>query len=121
MGRMRKKMKNSKKYFLMFTAVVWFLVVFLFFAACGIYFFERAEQPEMFDSIPKAFAYVFLTMFTIGYSEVYPITFGGKFISIVVIAVGSLISLACFIGMIWGTLKLGTVLRRIRVKKSKIY
>lgn len=113
-------MKNSIKYFLMFTAVVWFLVVFLFFAACGIYFFESAEQSEMFDSIPDAFLYVFLTMFTVGYSDVYPITFGGQFLSIIAAIIGSVIGLACMIGIILGTFRLGTVLRRIRVKKSKI-
>ena len=100
----------------MFTAVVIFLVVFLFFAACGVYFFERAEQTEMFDSIPEAFSFVFLTMFTIGYLDVYPMTLGGKFLSMSVALIGSLIGLACIVGIILSTLRLGKVLRRNRVR-----
>lgn len=111
-----KKMKNSRKYFHMFTAVVIFLVVFLFFTACGIYIFESVEQSGMFDSIPDAFLYVVLTMFTVGYSDVYPISLGGKFISIIVAIIGHLIGLACMIGIILSTFRLGKVLRRIKVK-----
>ena len=111
-----KKMKNSKKYFLMFIAVVFFLVIFLFFSACGLYLFERAEQSKMFESIPDAFVYVFLTMFTVGYGDVHPISLGGKYLSIIVAIIGHLIGLACMIGIILSTFRLGKVLRRIKAK-----
>lgn len=84
-----------------------------------MYLFERSAQPDLFDSIPAALSYVFLTFFTVGYSDLYPITFGGKFMSIIVATIGTLIGIACLIGLFWGTLRVGTFLRRSRVNLSK--
>lgn len=101
-----------------FAAII-LLLVLVFFLACGLYFFEKNGQPEAFDSISDAMWFIFLTLTTIGYSDLTPLTFGGKFITILTVVVGTLIGVVCFIGIVLGTLKLGTFLRKTRVKITK--
>ena len=50
----------------------------VYLAACGIYFFEKDVQPGKFGSIPDAMWWAIVTLTTIGYGDVYPITTGGK-------------------------------------------
>ncbi len=62
--------------------------LFVYLAACGIYFFERTEQPEDFGSIPDAMWWAIVTLTTIGYGDVYPVTPGGKIFTALVALVG---------------------------------
>lgn len=45
-----------------------------------IYFAERVVQPQHFSSIPSAMWWVIVTMTTVGYGDVYPVTVLGKLI-----------------------------------------
>ena len=47
-------------------------------AAVGIYYCERHIQPEAFGSIPAALWWAVITLTTIGYGDVYPVTPLGK-------------------------------------------
>jgi voltage-gated potassium channel len=47
-------------------------------AATGIHLVERDQQPENFGSIPKALWWATVTLTTIGYGDVVPITILGK-------------------------------------------
>ncbi|MDE0481763.1 MAG: potassium channel family protein [Candidatus Poribacteria bacterium] len=109
-------MKNKIGIIRKFFASIILLLVLVFFCACGLYFFEKNGQPETFGSISDAMWFVFLTLTTIGYSDLTPWTFGGKLITIFTAVIGSLIGVACFIGIVLGTLKLGTFLRKTRVR-----
>lgn len=62
--------------------------------------FEKEAQPEVFGSITQAIGYVFLTFFTIGYSDLGSVTLGGKLICIAVPMIGSLLGVAIFIGIV---------------------
>ncbi len=62
--------------------------LFVYLAACGIYFFERVKQPEDFGSIPDAMWWAIVTLTTIGYGDVYPVTTGGKIFTALVALVG---------------------------------
>jgi voltage-gated potassium channel len=69
------------------TASFAFVFVLVIFASAGIYFFERTAQPDKFGSIPLAMWWSVVTLTTIGYGDVYPITAGGRiFASLVAIA-----------------------------------
>ncbi len=50
---------------------------------CGslIYFAEHEAQPNIFSSIPASLWWAVVTLTTIGYGDVYPITMAGKVIA----------------------------------------
>jgi voltage-gated potassium channel len=62
--------------------------LFVYLAACGIYFFEKDAQPEAFGSIPDAMWWAIVSLTTIGYGDVYPVTPGGKIFTALVALVG---------------------------------
>lgn len=69
-------------------ALVILCSLFVYLAACGIYFFEKDAQPEAFGSIPDAMWWAIVSLTTIGYGDVYPITPGGKIFTALVALVG---------------------------------
>ncbi|MDJ0941732.1 MAG: ion transporter [Woeseiaceae bacterium] len=64
------------------------LVTIMLLAASGMYYFERAAQPEAFGSIPAAMWWAFATLTTVGYGDVTPITVGGKVFGAMITVVG---------------------------------
>lgn len=71
--------------------VVLFLIITLiliFLASAGIYFFENDAQPNQFKSIFHSFWWAVVTLTTVGYGDVYPITIGGKIFTFFVLIIG---------------------------------
>ena len=60
----------------------------LYFAAVGIYFFENTAQSEAFSSVFQSMWWALVTLTTVGYGDVYPITTGGKIFTFFVLMVG---------------------------------
>lgn len=54
------------------------LAVLLILVATGAYFVEREAQPEHFGSIPAAMWWALVTLTTVGYGDVTPITSAGR-------------------------------------------
>lgn len=52
--------------------------VVLYLCASAIYWFEHEAQPEAFASIPHAMWWAVVTLTTVGYGDVYPVTAGGR-------------------------------------------
>lgn len=70
--------------------VVTFLVggLMLLLTSSLMYFVERSAQPEEFSSIPAAMWWAVVTLTTVGYGDVHPITPGGRLIGAVAAVIG---------------------------------
>ena len=53
-------------------------VVVLYLCATAMYYLEHDAQPEAFSSIPQAMWWAVITLTTVGYGDVTPITTGGR-------------------------------------------
>ena len=53
-----------------------------------IYFFENEAQPDDFKSIFHSAWWSIVTLTTVGYGDVYPITLGGKIFTFFVLIIG---------------------------------
>ena len=76
---------------LMKEAIVLFLIItgiFTYLTSCGIYFFENEAQPDVFTSIFHSLWWAIVTLTTVGYGDVYPITVGGKVFTFFVLIIG---------------------------------
>lgn len=54
------------------------LLLMLVFSASGIYLLEGGIQPDTFGSIPSSMWWSIVTLTTVGYGDVVPVTVGGK-------------------------------------------
>ena len=70
--------------------VLFFIVILimLFIVSAGIYSFENEAQPEVFKSIFHSAWWSIVTLTTVGYGDVYPITLGGKIFTFFVLIIG---------------------------------
>lgn len=66
----------NKKEELLVSASMMMLV--LLFASFGIYLLEKVAQPDAFSSIPAAMWWAIVTLTTVGYGDIYPVTPLGK-------------------------------------------
>jgi len=64
------------------------MMILMFIAATGIFVFERYAQPDAFGSIPASMWWAFVTLTTVGYGDITPITVGGKIFGSVVMVCG---------------------------------
>ena len=71
-----------------FGAAFFILVIMIILTSSGIYLVEKDAQPEKFGSIPQAMWWSVVTLTTVGYGDVYPITILGKFFGSVIIILG---------------------------------
>ena len=63
-------------------------LVLIFITSAGIYFFENEAQPEVFKSVFHSAWWSIVTLTTVGYGDVYPITLGGKIFTFFVLMIG---------------------------------
>ena len=63
-------------------------LVLIFITSAGIYYFENEAQPEVFSSIFHSAWWSMVTLTTVGYGDVYPITLGGKIFTFFVLMIG---------------------------------
>jgi voltage-gated potassium channel len=64
------------------------MLIMIFFAASGMYFIEREAQPKAFASIPDAMWWAVMTLTTVGYGDVYPVTPFGKIFAAIIATCG---------------------------------
>jgi len=64
------------------------MLTLLLLASSGMYYLEREAQPEMFASIPHAMWWGIVTIATVGYGDMAPVTLWGKLAAGVVLLIG---------------------------------
>lgn len=64
------------------------VLIILIFASSLMYFIESEAQPEAFGSIPLAMWWGVVTLTTVGFGDVYPITPLGRFLGAIVALLG---------------------------------
>lgn len=73
------EIKTTMIIFLMATTFI------LYVSGVGIYFFEGHAQPDIVESVFDGIWWAIITLTTVGYGDVHPITMGGKFITFVLL------------------------------------
>jgi len=80
-----KAISLAKEEILLFLIVT---LILIYFSAVGIYYFENEVQPENFSSIFDSLWWAIITLTTVGYGDVYPITVGGKVFTFFILMIG---------------------------------
>ncbi len=60
----------------------------VFLSSVGIYYFESETQPDKFGSVFQCMWWAVVTLTTVGYGDVYPVTMGGRIFTSVVLILG---------------------------------
>jgi len=63
-------------------------MILVYLSSVGIYYFENGVQPDKFSSIFSSLWWSVVTLTTVGYGDVYPITAGGRLFTFVVLMIG---------------------------------
>ena len=71
-----------------FQAVLFILIIMIVMAAAGVYVVESRAQPEVFSSIPASMWWAVVTLTTVGYGDVTPITPLGRFLGAIITILG---------------------------------
>lgn len=85
MNHFTRAIKSAKEEILLF---VFITLILIYFSAVGIYYFENQAQPEHFSSIFDSLWWAIITLTTVGYGDVYPITVGGKVFTFFILMIG---------------------------------
>ena len=70
--------------------IVFSFMVFLllYLAALGIWHFEHEVQPEKYGNAFDALWWSVITITTVGYGDMYPVTVGGRILTMLVVLIG---------------------------------
>jgi voltage-gated potassium channel len=74
-----------KQELIMFSVVS---LILFYLSAVGIYYFENSVQPEAFSSIFSSLWWSVVTLTTVGYGDVIPITIGGRIFTFIILMIG---------------------------------
>lgn len=70
------------------TGALMAMVVLLVLAAGVMYLLERNAQPQLFDSIPRTLWWAIVTMASVGYGDMVPVTAGGRVFGGIIMLLG---------------------------------
>lgn len=69
-------------------SAIFIMLVLVVLASAGMFLVERNVQPETFGTIPRAMWWATITLTTVGYGDVIPITAAGKVLGIFITILG---------------------------------
>ena len=85
MNHFTRAIKSAREEIFLF---IFITLILIYFSAVGIYYFENEAQPEHFSSIFDSLWWAIITLTTVGYGDVYPITVGGKVFTFFILMIG---------------------------------
>ncbi|TYB73896.1 ion transporter [Bizionia gelidisalsuginis] len=85
MNHFNAAIKSAKEEILLFILIT---LILMYFSAVGIYYFENEAQPEHFSSIFDSLWWAIITLTTVGYGDVYPVTVGGRIFTFFILMIG---------------------------------
>ena len=85
MNHLIRAISSAKEQIFLF---IFITIILIYFAAVGIYYFENEAQPDKFTSIFDSLWWAIVTLTTVGYGDVYPITIGGKIFTFFILLIG---------------------------------
>jgi voltage-gated potassium channel len=83
--RLRAAFTDMKEELVLFVIAT---VLMVFLSSVGIYYFEGEAQPETFGSVFHCMWWSVVTLTTVGYGDVYPVTVGGRLFTAIVLLIG---------------------------------
>ena len=83
--RLLSALSECKEEFILFFFMT---LILLFISAAGIYYFEHPVQPAAFSSILHSLWWAVVTLTTVGYGDVYPVTLGGRIFTFIILLIG---------------------------------
>ncbi|MBL81550.1 MAG: potassium channel protein [Rhodospirillaceae bacterium] len=97
-----------------FVATIYLLFLALMISSTLIYVFEHELQPENFGSIPESMWWSFVTLTTVGYGDVVPITAAGRAIAGLTALMG-----VCVVALLTGIVATGFS-KQMAMKQSEL-
>lgn len=85
MDRFLAAIRQTKEELLIFSFIA---LILLYLSAMGIYYFEHAAQPDKFRSLFDCIWWAAVTLTTVGYGDIYPITTGGRIFTVFILLLG---------------------------------
>ena len=73
---------------MLFGASFSLVAILVLVLACFMYAFESDAQPEKLGTIPDAMWFSIVTLTTVGYGDVSPVTFAGKIVTAIIALIG---------------------------------
>lgn len=83
--RLSAALKESRHELVLFTSAT---AILIYLASFGIYYFEHTAQPDVFRSVFDALWWSVITLTTVGYGDMYPITTGGRIFTSILVFIG---------------------------------
>ena len=77
-----------KKELPVLTAGMFMIVLLVFMMAAFGYLLERDAQPDKFENIPQSIYWAVITLASVGYGDISPVTPGGRLITVLLALVG---------------------------------
>lgn len=84
-GRLHAAIMIAKEELLVYLGVS---IMLVYLSAVGIYYFEHAVQPDKFLSIFHSLWWAIVTLTTVGYGDVVPVTIGGRLFTFFILLIG---------------------------------
>ena len=84
-NRFQEALKIAREEIIIF---IFATCIVLYLSSVGIFFFENAIQPDKFSSVFHSLWWAIVTLTTVGYGDIYPLTLGGRIFSFFILILG---------------------------------